>query len=117
MYRCSPSFRSVCFGRDVTRIGLNDEQKTNCSHCLDFERQAGLLWQLRSHLALVGLIAASFVAHVGVCLLQSFPYEVGVEAAEFWLPPTRRAVHVSRLISEAVAGTVRVLSWFEQESF
>jgi hypothetical protein len=52
-----------------------------------------------------------------VCLLQSFPYEVGVEAAEFWLPPTRRAVHVSRLISEAVAGTVRVLSWFEQESF
>ena len=107
----------MCFGRDVTRIGLNDEQKTNCSHCLDFERQAGLLWQLRRHLALVRLIAASFVAHVGVCLLQSFPYEVGVETAEFWLPPTRRAVRVSRLISEAVAGTVRVLSWFEQESF
>jgi hypothetical protein len=107
----------VCFGRDVTRIRLNDEKKTNCSHCLDFYRQARLLRQLRWHLARVRLIAASFVVHVGVCLLQSFSYEVGVEAAEFWLPPTRRAVHVSRLISEAVAGTVRVLSWFEQESF
>ena len=107
----------MCFGRDFTRVGLNDKQKTNCSHCLDFDRQTGLLRQLRRHLALVRLIAASFVVHVGVCLLQSFPYEVGVEAAEFWLPPTRRAVRVSRLISEDVAGTVRVLSWFEQESF
>ena len=107
----------MCFGRDVTRIGLTDEQKTDCSHCLDFDRQAGLLRQLRRHLALVRLIAASFVVHVGVCLLQSFQSEVGVEAAEFWLSPTRRAVRVSRLISEAVAGTVRVLSWFEQQSF
>ena len=73
--------------------------------------------QLRRHLALVTLTAAPFVVHVGVCLLQSLLYEVGVEAAEFWLSPTRRAVRVSRLISEAVAGTVRVLSWFVQESF
>ena len=105
---------NVRFGKDFNQIRLNDEEKANVSHCMDFDRQAELFWQLRRLLVLVRLIVASFVFHESACL----SYEASLSHMKWALKRRnfccrQRAVRVARLISEAVAGTVRMLSWFE----